>query len=313
MIIGYTKGMARLHYDPVKQPLSSEPLSSAARGAKAPAGSLGPAERSPTARSTAPAWAEELQAAGEAARAAGDIIAGLYRGDYTVREKSRGNPVTTADLGANRAIREILAARFSGDAWLSEEDADDPRRLDRGRVWIVDPLDGTREFIRGIPEFCVSIGLAVDGVPVLGVICHPLRGELFSAVRGGGAHLNGEPLRVSRPENAERPRLLISRAEPRKRLAELEREFALEPMGSIAYRLAAVAHGRADATLTFRRVKEWDVCAGVVIVEEAGGRTMTGCGERPVFNQRQPVLQQLVAGSEAINARIHKLVVRLPD
>ncbi len=265
------------------------------------------------AREGAAPWADELRAAVEAARAAGEIIAGLYRGDYRVEEKSRGNPVTTADLMANQAIREILAKRFPEDAWLSEEDGDDSRRLDRSRVWIVDPLDGTREFIRGIPEFCVSIGLAVDGHPVLGVIYHPLRTELFHAVRGGSARLNGEPLRVTAPVNGERPCLLISRSEPRRRLAELAREFVLEPMGSIAYRLASVARGQADATLTFRRVKEWDVCAGIVIVEEAGGRTMTAHGERAVFNQREPVLQQLVAGSETSNARIKTLLARLPD
>lgn len=258
-------------------------------------------------------WADELRAAVEAARAAGAIIAELYRGDYRVEEKSRGDPVTTADLMANRAIREVLGARFPEDAWLSEEDADDSRRLDRSRVWIVDPLDGTREFIKGIPEFCVSIGLAVDGDPVLGVIYHPLRAELFDAVRGRGARLNGQPLAVSAPVNGERPCLLISRSEPRRRLAELAREFVLEPMGSIAYRLAVVARGQADATLTFRRVKEWDVCAGIVIVEEAGGRTMTAHGERPVFNRREPVLQQLVAGSETSNARIKTLLARLPD
>ena len=284
--------MARLQYEPPEQALSS--------GRSAPA------------EGTA-AWGEELRAAERAAREAGDIIAGLYRGDYGVKEKSRGDPVTTADLMANRAIREVLAARFPQDAWLSEEDADDPRRLERSRVWIVDPLDGTREFIRAVPEFCVSIGLAVDGSPVLGVIYHPLRDELFAAVRGGGARLNGEPLRVSRPDGVDRPRLLISRSEPRRRLAELEKEFELEPMGSIAYRLAWVARGRADATLTFRRVKEWDVCAGIAIVEEAGGRTMTGDGRRPVFNRRVPVLQQLVAGSETSNARIRHLLTRLPD
>ena len=252
-----------------------------------------------TGGSVSAAWAGELRAAERAAREAGDIIAGLYRGDYRVREKSRGNPVTTADLLANKAIREVLTTQFPDDAWLSEEDADDPERLGRSRAWIVDPLDGTREFIRGIPEFCVSIGLAVDGFPTLGVVYHPLRKELFAAARGGGARLNGKPLQVSRPGNGERPCLLISRSEPRRRLTELAREFVLEPMGSIAYRLASVARGVADATLTFRRVKEWDVCAGVVLVEEAGGRTMTGHGTRPAFNQREPVLQQLVAGSEA--------------
>ena len=281
--------------------------------AKAPAGPAESGESPRGGEAASVPFAEELRAAEEAAREAGGIIAGLYQGEYRVQEKSRGNPVTTADLNANRAIREILAERFPGDAWLSEEDADNAGRLDRSRVWVVDPLDGTREFIRGIPEFCVSIGLAVNGSPVLGVIYHPLRKELFGAVRGGGARLNGEPLRVSRPANGERPTLLISRAEPRKRLKELAREFELEPMGSIAYRLAVVARGGADATLTFRRVKEWDVCAGIVIVEEAGGRTMTGHGERPVFNRREPVLQQLLAGSEVSNARIKALLALLPD
>lgn len=262
------------------------------------------------------ALAREYEAASEAAREAGGIIARLYRGEFQVAEKSRGNPVTTADLMANRTIREILEARFPEDAWLSEEDADNPGRLGKRRVWIVDPLDGTREFIRGIPEFCVSIGLAVDGAAVLGVIYHPLREELFGAVAGGGAWLNtgGSAASLSVASNGDDRRLslLISRSEPRRRLDELAREFELEPMGSIAYRLAAVARGRADATLTFRRVKEWDVCAGIVLVEEAGGRTATGQGERPVFNRPEPVLQQLVAGSASSNDRIRTLLARLP-
>ncbi len=282
----------------MEQPLSSGPALPAETRAVASGGAPGKGGSVPE------PFAVELQAAERAAREAGAVIAELYRGDYRVEEKSRGNPVTTADLMANRAIREILAGRFPDDAWLSEEDADDAGRLDRSRVWIVDPLDGTREFIRGVPEFCVSIGLAVNGSPVLGVIYHPLRRELFDAVRGGGARLNGEPVQVRGPENGGRSRLLISRAEPRRRLEGLAREFELEPMGSIAYRLASVARGYADATITFRRVREWDVCAGIVIVEEAGGCTMTGNGERPVFNRREPVFQQLVAGSETSNASV---------
>ncbi len=270
---------------------------------------------SSTGSGTPPALAEECRAASDAAREAGGIIARLYGGEYQVAEKSRGDPVTTADLAANRVIRETLEKRFPDDAWLSEEDVDNPERLDKRRVWIVDPLDGTREFIRGIPEFCVSIGLAVDGVAVLGVVYHPLHGELFTAVAGGGAWLNTggapAPVRVTRDGDGRRPSLLISRSEPRRRLSELAREFELTPMGSIAWRLASVARGRADATVTFRRVKEWDVCAGIVLVEEAGGRIATGQGERPVFNRPEPVLQRLVAGSESSNHRIQALLARL--
>lgn len=255
---------------------------------------------------------EELRAAEKAARAAGDVIARLYGGDYWVQEKSRDNPVTAADLMANRVIREVLVGKFPDDAWLSEEDVDDPSRLTRSRVWIVDPLDGTREFIRGIPEFCVSIGLAVNGNPILGVIYHPLRRELFNAVRGGGARLNGRSLHVSFAGANTPPCILVSRSESAGRLTELGRDFIVKPMGSIAYRLASVARGDADSTVTFRRVKEWDVCAGLVIVNEAGGDTTTGNGEAPLFNQHDPVLQQIVAGSDVCNAKIRKVLAQMP-
>ena len=262
--------------------------------------------------SRVPALAEELRAAEGAAREAGGIIARLYRGRYQVEQKSDGDPVTTADTRANRAIRETLAARFPDDAWLSEEDADDAGRLARERVWIVDPLDGTREFIRGIPEFCVSIGLAQHGSPVLGVVYHPLRTELFSAVRGCGARLNGEPLPPAPGGGPGRPSLLVSRSEPRRRLADLAGEFDLRPMGSIAYRMASVAGGRADAAVTFRRVREWDVCAGVAVVEAAGGWAADGRGERPAFNRPEPVLERLVAASEGARAKVRALLDRAP-
>ena len=261
---------------------------------------------------SAPALAEELLAAEGAAREAGGIIARFYRGRYQVEQKSDGDPVTTADLTANRAIRETLAARFPEDGWLSEEDADDAGRLSRERVWIVDPLDGTREFIRGIPEFCVSIALAQHGAPVLGVIYHPLLSELFSAVRGRGARLNGEPLRPAPGGDRERPSLLVSRSEPRRGLADLDGEFVLRPMGSIAYRMALVARGRADAAVTFRRVSEWDVCAGVAVVEAAGGWAADGRGERPAFNRPEPVLDRLVAAGAGSHARVRALLARWP-
>jgi len=255
---------------------------------------------------------EELRVAETAAQAAGQVIAQLYGGDYWVQEKSRDNPVTSADLMANRVIREVLGEKFPDDAWLSEEDADDSSRLSSSRVWIVDPLDGTREFIRGIPEFCVSIGLAVNGIPSLGVIYHPLRRELFNAVRGGGARLNGRSLHVRSAGASTPPCILVSRSESSGRLTELGGDFVLKPMGSIAYRLASVARGDADATLTLRRVKEWDVCAGVVIVNEAGGDITTGNGDAPLFNQHNPVLQQLVAGSDVCNAKIRKVLAQMP-
>ena len=132
---------------------------------------------------------EELNTAERAAREAGRIIKKLFKGKFDVHEKSKNNPVTTADLEANRKIREILQGRFPEDGWLSEEDGDDSRRLASSRVWIIDPIDGTKEFIEGVPQFAVSIGFVVEGRPKVAVIYNPIEDRLYRAAAGtrGGA------------------------------------------------------------------------------------------------------------------------------
>ncbi|MGA2412246.1 MAG: inositol monophosphatase family protein, partial [Candidatus Binataceae bacterium] len=120
-------------------------------------------------------YQRELDAAKTAARAAGEILRGYYRdGGYQVDSKGRDNPVTTADFDADRKLKELLHGGFPNYGWLSEETADDGERLKCRRAWIVDPLDGTKEFIKGIPEFVIAIGLAVEGVPVMGVSYNPI-------------------------------------------------------------------------------------------------------------------------------------------
>src|SRR4029453_5998456 len=140
---------------------------------------------------------EELNTAERAAREAGRIIKTLFKGKFDVHEKSKNNPVTTADLEANRKIREILQGRFPEDGWLSEEDSDDSRRLTSSRVWIIDPIDGTKEFIEGVPQFAVSIGFVVRGRPKVAVIYNPVEDRLYRAAAGQGAELNGERIRVT--------------------------------------------------------------------------------------------------------------------
>lgn len=253
-----------------------------------------------------PALAPELYVAELAAREAGSVVARLFGGRYTVSEKSRGNPVTSADLAANEAIHEVLAAHYPGDAWLSEEDQDDLERLQARRVWIVDPIDGTREFIQGVPHFCVSIALVVDSVVSVGVVYNPLQQQLFCSLRGHGATLNETPLRVTSRQEPEGAHLLVSRSEPRQKYRNLQGFFRLERRGSIAYRLASVASRTGDATLTFRTVKEWDVCAGVLIVEEAGGVVIDWAGRRPSFNQKEPFFRGLIAGNRRLTEEILK-------
>ena len=129
----------------------------------------------------------ELSAAEKAAQEAGDLVMGLFKGKYDVHEKSKNNPVTTADLEANRIIREKIDSVFPGDGWLSEEDLDSSRRLKCSRVWVVDPIDGTREFIEGIPQFAISIAFVLDGVPKVSVVFNPAEKQFYKAAVGRGA------------------------------------------------------------------------------------------------------------------------------
>ncbi|MFQ5903364.1 MAG: 3'(2'),5'-bisphosphate nucleotidase CysQ [Candidatus Binatia bacterium] len=261
--------------------------------------------------STQDHFSEELETAEKAAKEAGWIIMALYGKDYRIEEKGKGNPVTTADLEANRKIQEIIQGRYPEDGWLSEEDRDDRKRLKASRVWVVDPMDGTKEFIAGVPQFAVSVGLVVEGHPMLGVVYNPVEEKLYRAVKGRGALLNDRPIHVSLREEVQGASLLVSRSEPRRRFQSFADICRLEPMGSIAYRLAKVAGGEGDGTLTFRSLHEWDVCAGVLIVEEAGGVVLDGGGRGLVFNQPDTLYRGIVASNEILTQTLQGMLAKI--
>ena len=240
-----------------------------------------------------------------AARAAGALIRAIYATDYTVDYKSQDSPVTVADQDANRKIHEILQDAFPTYGWLSEETADSPARLSCQRVWVVDPMDGTKEFIHKIPEFAVSIALIEEGRPVLGVVYNPLQDRLFWAVRGQGAWCEEQRLRVSPTERLAEATILSSRSETKRgEWADLASFFRPRPTGSAAYKLALIASGEADATFTLVPKNEWDVCAGTLLVEEAGGTVTHLNGQPLVFNQPQTLLQGLVASNGLLHAQL---------
>lgn len=249
-----------------------------------------------------------LIAAMNAAKEAGAAIRRYYTDAYTVRDKGQDNPLTDADLASNAIIEDHLRRGFPDFGWLSEESVDDPVRLARSSVWIVDPLDGTREFTLGIPEFVVSIGLVVDGRAVLGVLYNPIKDELFTGVVGEGARFNGVPCRVSDHAGLTGARIVCSRTEAKKGWfdAYLDR-IALVPVGSVAYKFGLVAAGRAEATFTPQPRNEWDICAGVALVEAAGGRAGNRHGEPYVFNRANP----LVDGVCATNGAVHPDILAL--
>lgn len=250
---------------------------------------------------------EEAQVAEEAAREAGSVIMSLFKGHFDVREKSKNNPVTTADLAANRKIREIITSRFPNDGWLSEEDQDNAKRLACSRIWIVDPIDGTKEFIEGVPEFAVSIGFVADGRPAAAAIYNPAQDLFYRAAVGQGAYLNDRSIRISQRGALEGARLLVSRSEPRRKFRVFAEHCDIQPVGSIAFRLAKVAGGDGDGTLTFRSIHEWDICAGVLMVQEAGGRVIQGAGSALTFNQPEAKHRGVVAANVELACALQNL------
>ncbi|MGH9353479.1 MAG: 3'(2'),5'-bisphosphate nucleotidase CysQ [Terriglobia bacterium] len=216
-------------------------------------------------------------------------------GAVEAKFKSGDDPVTEADHAVNRVLQEILLR--GGEGWFSEESADDLSRLKKERVWIVDPLDGTREFVAGIPEWCISVAFVEDGAAVAGGIANPATQEIFLGSCGEGLLYNGNRVYPSSRNRLQGAKVLASRSEVNR--GEWERfrnaPFAVQPMGSVAYKLARVAAGLDDATWTLTPKHEWDVAAGVALVEAAGGFAGALDFSRPAFNRESPLLSGLVA------------------
>jgi myo-inositol-1(or 4)-monophosphatase len=254
----------------------------------------------------------ELDVAVSAARAAGAVIRRYYDAPVAVREKSRDNPVTAADEEADRAIRAVVTRVFPDDAWLSEETADSTARLHRPRVWVVDPLDGTKEFIQHIPEFCVCVALVEHGDPCVAVTYDPIGERVYAARRGAGTTVNGTPVRVSGTADLRAARVLASRSEDaRGEWAPYKPHCRVELTGSVALKLALVAAGEADATFSLTPKNEWDICSGTLLVREAGG-TVTDRDSKPLrFNQPDPLRPGLIAANPALYALLTGLIARV--
>ncbi len=263
----------------------------------------------------------ELDRALDAARAAGEAIMARFRTELEVRHKDPDQPVTEADMEADAILAERL--RVGGDyGWLSEETADGPDRLTRRRVWVVDPLDGTRSFIEGYREFAVSVALAVDGEAVLGVVYNPACDDVYWATRGGGAfrarHWTGgregaERLRIADPPPGRTSALLASRSEiKRDDMAPFFGDWHVRPRGSTAYKLAGVASGAGEGFISRGPKSEWDVAAGGLIVEEAGGRATDLKGRRLHCNRPDPSVYGVVAGPPGVHAALVERAGGLP-
>lgn len=252
--------------------------------------------------------ARALEVATAAAHQAGQVVLSYYSTQYDIQDKSPDNPVTSADVAANRVLRDTLLGAFPDAGWLSEESADNAERLQHQMVWVVDPIDGTKEFIQGIDEFVIVIALVVKHHVVLAVTYNPVRQELLHACRGGGAFCNGQPIRVSATTSLQGAVVLASRSESKR--GEFERfkdTLTVQPLGSVAYKLAHVARGTGDMTFSLVPKNEWDICAGTLLVTEAGGRVTDRQGEPFRFNQPDT----LRSGIIATNGLLHEQVLQL--
>jgi myo-inositol-1(or 4)-monophosphatase len=245
---------------------------------------------------------DELQFAVDAVREAGRILMSYLASGMQVKLKSENNPVTDADQAADDFLRLAFTKRFPADGWLSEETPDDLLRLKAPRTWIVDPLDGTKEYIRGLPEFAISVALAVEGQPAVGIILNPAANDLLCAVRGRGALRNSKSIHVSPCDQLPSARFLVSRSEQTALRMRSLPHATLRSIGSVAYKLALVAAGEEDITVSFRSKNEWDVCAGALLITEAGGKITDLSGDDLSFNRPQPVFDGIVAG----NAEVHR-------
>jgi myo-inositol-1(or 4)-monophosphatase len=235
--------------------------------------------------------------------AAADVALRHFRagGDHWL--KGPGQVVTAADLEVDRLLHEALIGAFPDDAWLSEERADDQARLHRRRLWVVDPIDGTRAFVSGLPEFTISVALLADDLPVLGVVANPATGEWFEAERTCGAWQGAVRLRASTHDTLAGGRLLSSPTEMRRRdwLALLP-EVVFTDLSSLAYKLALVAAGRFDGLVSRRASHDWDVAAAQLLISEAGGQLSGADGSPLVLNRRELRHTGLVAaGTDALH------------
>ena len=240
---------------------------------------------------------EDLARIERALTAAAEAVLPFTPGAVAFETKEeRGDPLTAADLAVDRTLRSILPR--DGEGWLSEETADDPERLRHRRCWVVDPIDGTREFVQGIPEWCISVGLVEDGVPVAGGILNPATGERVVGSRETGVTINRSPVPPLEDRRLAGARVCASRSEVgRGEWARFDQApFEVVPCGSVAYKLALVAAGRCDATWTLVPKHEWDVAAGAALVRAAGLTVIHADGSEPRFNQPTPRLTDFLAG-----------------
>jgi myo-inositol-1(or 4)-monophosphatase len=237
-------------------------------------------------------------------REAGALALSLFRTELKNWTKGASSPVSEADIAVNDLIETRLRRATPDYGWLSEESVDDEQRLDRQRVWIVDPIDGTRGYLAGREDWCVSVALVEDTTPVLAAVFAPASDEFFFAARGQGAARNDAAVHATAGTEMDFSRV----AGPKPLVERLNRssdEITLHPrIGSLALRLCRVAEGRLDAAFAGGQSRDWDLAAANLIVQEANGNMTALSGDRILYNRRDVTHGVLVAAGRDRHASI---------
>jgi myo-inositol-1(or 4)-monophosphatase len=237
-------------------------------------------------------------------RDAGALALSLFRTELKNWTKGASSPVSEADIATNDLIEKRLRPATPDYGWLSEESADDVVRLDKARAWIVDPIDGTRGYLAGREDWCVSVALVENGLPLLAAVFAPVTDEFFFAARGQGATLNDSPICATSGIDIDFSRMVG----PKALVGQLNQgadEIALHPrIGSLALRLCRVADGKLDAAFAGGQSRDWDLAAANLIVQEANGNMTALSGDPILYNSRDVTHGVLVAAGRDRHAHI---------
>ncbi len=240
----------------------------------------------------------------EAVREAGALALSLFRTELRNWIKGKSSPVSEADIAVNDLLERRLRDATPDYGWLSEESVDDPARLDKRLVWIVDPIDGTRSYLAGLDDWCVSVALVDGATPVLGAVFVPVTDEFFFATRGAGAMRNGAVIRTA-PGAKLDPARIVGPKPLIERLGSALEAGKIHPrIGSLALKICRAAEGRLDVAFAGGQSRDWDLAAADLIVHEAGGAMTALTGDVIAYNRPEVRHETLVAAGRERHARI---------
>lgn len=248
---------------------------------------------------------EDLRLLEDAVCQAGSIACKYYGGNYKKWSKEGGSPVTEADLAVNKYLLDKLLTARPDYGWLSEENTDDPARLAKQKIFVVDPIDGTIAFLKNRPHFTICAAIVVDGRPWCGVVYNPISKELYSARQAGGAYRNGAPIHVSERQQLKGCSMLGDRTQLSQNPWPV---MYINNRNSVAYRLVLVADGSVDASVSLTSKRDWDLAAADIILSEAGGRLTDTTGALLIYNRATTRQPNLVAANPELHSEILSLL-----